>query len=105
MTNEIAVNEFVVEMGGYVLADQLAIWLQENDWGGYDICISPKPDSDAVELELNLAGTNKADSAAFPVLVYAMTMGLSEDWELVSRKVLTGIDGLTIDAVFTVRSL
>ena len=103
MTKEIAVDEFLVEMGGYDLAEQLTIWLAENEWDGDQVSVSYALDSDAAIVELDFSVFD--DLSTRNILAYSMTCGLSEDFDLVSRRAVKGRDGLTTAILFTVRSL
>ena len=103
MTKEIAVDEFLVEMGGYDLVEQLTVWLAENEWDGDQVRVSYALDSDSAIVELEFSPFD--DLSTRNILAYSMTCGLSEDFELVSRRAVKGSDGRTAAILFTVRSL
>jgi hypothetical protein len=102
MIKKIDVDEFLVEMGGYDLDEQLSIWLDEMEWSEQRITVSLTPDPDIATVALEVSFY---DNFTGKTLAYAMRCGLSEDFELVSREPLAGTDGRTDYIVFTVKSL
>ena len=91
---------------GYDLAEQLAIWLEENDWSGHSVSVSLTPDSDVATVDLDFTqfdGLSYNDLTTHKHLVYALWGGLSEDFELVSVRSLSWIAGRPNRIVFTVK--
>ena len=95
--------EAVIEVqkkAGLDLAEQLATWLEENDWGDLAV-VSLTPDFDVATVEL---GFPQFDSETTrKILNNYMTRGLSDDFELVKRKALKRNDGRIGWVVFTVK--
>jgi hypothetical protein len=102
MSKEIAVDEFLVEMGGYDLAEQLSIWLEENDWSGHNLIVSFIPDSEFATVQFE---HSYYTDLAGKILASALLCALSEDFELVSFKDLKGPDGRSEYSIFIVSSL
>lgn len=86
-----------VQQGGYDLAEQLAIWLEENDLSGHQVDVSPIRGSDIAIVELKFPPIDGS------ILPYAITCLLSEGFDLVLRKALKDADGRTAGVVFTVK--
>ena len=90
--------EAVIEVqkkAGLDLAEQLATWLEENDWEGYQVDVSPIRGSDTAIVELKFP--------PFDGTILPYTWGLCEAFDLVLREALKDADGRTASIVFTVK--